>query len=92
VLAAVSALLAVLGVGVVRRWRWMFWLVLAAFLAGVLRVPASILTLAGALPASGPRWFIVVQAAVGLVQFAIALAMLSEFRRAGVWGARERDG
>jgi hypothetical protein len=41
-LVAISALLALVGVGVVRRWRWMFWLVLLAFLAGVLRAPASL--------------------------------------------------
>jgi hypothetical protein len=86
-LLGLSAFLALLGVGVVRRWRWMFWLVLVAFLAGVLRVPASLLELAGVLPAQGPAWYAVFQAAVGLVQFAIGLAMVSGFRRAGVWGA-----
>jgi hypothetical protein len=85
-LVAISALLGLLGVGVVRRWRWMFWLVLVAFLAGLLRVPASLMELLGVLPASGPAWYVVVQGAVGLVQFAIGLAMLSGFRRAGVWG------
>ena len=83
----ISALIGLLGVGIVRRWRWMFWLVLAAFLAGVLRVPASVLELMGALPSAGPAWYTLVQAAVGLVQFAIGLAMLSGLRRGGVWGA-----
>lgn len=86
-LVAITALLGLLGVGVVRRWRWTFWLVLVAFLAGVLRVPASALELAGVLPASGPVWYVLVQAAIGLVQFAIGLAMLSGLRSAGVWGA-----
>jgi hypothetical protein len=85
-LVALSAVLGLLGVGVVRRWRWMFWLVLVAFLAGLLRVPASVLELVGLLPATGPAWYVVAQGAVGLVQFAIGLAMLSGFRRAGVWG------
>lgn len=85
-LVAISAFLALLGVGVVRRWRWMFWLVLAAFLAGLLRVPASVLELAGRLPATGPAWYAVLQGAIGLVQFGIGLAMLSGLRRAGVWG------
>jgi hypothetical protein len=65
----------------------MFWLILVAFLAGFLRVPASLLELVGVLPESGPTWYVLVQAAVGLVQLAIGLAMLSCFRRAGVWGA-----
>jgi hypothetical protein len=37
--AALTFFIALLIVGVVRRWRWSFWLVLVAFLAGVLRVP-----------------------------------------------------
>jgi hypothetical protein len=44
ILTAPFAFLVLLGVGVLRRWRWTFWLVLIAFLIrGVLRVPASIL-------------------------------------------------
>jgi hypothetical protein len=34
-------------VGVVRRWRWTFWLILVAFLFGVLRVPAAVLQFTG---------------------------------------------
>jgi len=86
-LTAITALLGILGVGVVRRWRWMFWVVLLAFVAGVLRVPAAALELAGLLPSSGPIWYVLVQAAVGLVQFAIGLVMVAGLRRAGVWGA-----
>jgi len=83
---ALGALIGLLCLGIVRRWRWMFWLLLVAFLAGVLRVPASLLELAGVLPVSGPIWYVLLQAAIGLVQFGIGLAMLSAFRRAGVWG------
>jgi len=39
-LIALSALLALLVVGVFRRWRWTFWLVLIAFIFGMLRLPA----------------------------------------------------
>jgi len=90
-LSAISALILVLGVGVVRRWRWMFWLILVAFLAGLLRFPATLLQVAGLLPATGPTWYALLQGAVGLVQFSIALAMLSGFRRSGVWGAFGRS-
>src|SRR6266571_4418150 len=65
-LAALSIFLVILGIGVVRRWRWMFWLILVAFLAGLLRVPASGLELAGILPKSGPAWYLLFQAVVGL--------------------------
>jgi hypothetical protein len=61
---------------VVRAWRWTFWLILVAFLAGLLRVPASALELIGVLPANGPTWYVLLQAGIGLVQFVIGLAMI----------------
>ncbi|MFI5284443.1 MAG: hypothetical protein ACHQ0J_15150 [Candidatus Dormibacterales bacterium] len=39
-LVALSALIGLLVVAVVRRWRWAFWLILVAFLFGFLRLPA----------------------------------------------------
>ena len=83
---ALSALIATLAVGVLRRWRWAFWLILVAFLFGVLRLPASALQLVGLIPATGPTWYEVLQGAIGVVQFLIALAMYTGYRKAGVWG------
>ena len=85
-LAALSALIALLAVGVVRRWRWTFWLILVAFLFGVLRVPVAILQLTGVLAVSTPPWYVLLQGLIGLAQFTIALAMLVGYRRSGVWG------
>jgi len=87
-LAALSTFLLLLGVGVVRRWRWTFWLVFVAFvLGGVLRLPLSVLELVGVLPAETPAWYALLQAFIGVVQFAIGLAMLTGYRREGVWGS-----
>jgi hypothetical protein len=86
-LVALTALIAFLAVGVLRRWRWAFWLVVVAFLAGLLRAPASILEVTGILPADAPSWYVVFQGGLGLVQFAIGLALLHGYRRGGVWGA-----
>src|SRR4029450_7464684 len=80
VLAALSAFIGLLALGVVRRWRWVFWLILVAFLFGVLRVPVSLLQLAGVLPADAPGWYLLVQAGVGLLQLALGLAMLAGYR------------
>ncbi len=85
-LTAISAFIGVLCVGTLRRWRWAFWLIMVAFLFGVLRVPASILEVAGVLPATGPNWYVLFQGVVGLLQLGIGLAMLASYRRAGVWG------
>lgn len=84
---ALFLLIAFLAVGVVRRWRWTFWLIVLAFLAGVLRVPAAVLELAGIVPVTAPGWYVVFQAAVGLVQLGIGIALLVGYRKGGVWGA-----
>ena len=81
-----SALIAFLVIGVVRRWQWTFWLVLIAFFFGVLRLPVSALQLAGIMPASGPTWYEALQGVIGLVQFLIAIAMVAGYRKAGIWG------
>ena len=46
-LAALSVFITWVAFGVVRRWRWTFWVMLVASLAGVLRTLASILQLTG---------------------------------------------
>jgi hypothetical protein len=82
-----TGLFALLATGVIRGWRWTFWLILIVFLFGIVRVPTSALQLAGIVPRQGPAWYVVFQAIVGLIQFGIALAMLAGYRKAGVWGA-----
>ena len=86
-LAAISAFIALLGMGAVRRWRWTFWLILVAFLFGPLRVVVSVLALGGVLLPEGPTWYVLYQALLGLLQFAVALFMLAGYRRVGAWGA-----
>ena len=86
-LIAISALVAFLVVGVLRRWRWTFWLVLVAFLGGIFRLIASVLQLMAVLPATGPDWYMELQGAIGIIQFLIALEMIAGYRRGGVWGA-----
>jgi hypothetical protein len=86
ILVALTAPLALLGLAVVRRWRWAFWIVLVAFFAGLLRVPAAVLELTGHLATSDPAWYVVLQAVLGVVQFLIAIAMLAGYRKSGVWG------
>jgi hypothetical protein len=85
---ALSAFILLIAIGVVRRLRWIFWLLLLAFLSGALRVPASVLELAGWIPGAGPSWYVIVQALIGVVQFAIGLVLVIEYRKYGVWGRR----
>jgi hypothetical protein len=87
ILLGLAAFIGLLTVGVLRRWRWTFWLILVAFFAGAVRVPVAILQLVAVLPTDVPSWYIVLQALIGLVQVAIGLAMVVGYRRSGVWGA-----
>ena len=84
---AIATLIAVLGVGTVRRWRWTFWLILIAFAAGVLRAPAFGLQLIGVIRSEVPLWYAGLQAALGIAQAVIAWAMWIGYRRRGPWGA-----
>jgi hypothetical protein len=86
VLLVLTALLGLLSTGVIRGWRWTFWLILVVFMAGILHVLVSALQLVGAMAKEGPGWYVLLQLVVGLIQFVIALAMLAGYRRAGLWG------
>jgi hypothetical protein len=79
--------LSVMAIGVLQRWRWVFWLILVAFAAGALRVPVAALQLSGRMAPEGPDWYVVVQGVIGVVQVAIAVAMFAGYRRAGPWGS-----
>jgi hypothetical protein len=84
---ALTAFIVLLSIGVLRRWRWMFWLILIAFLFGVLRIPVAVLQISGQMRPDGPLWYAILQGVIGLVQVLIALAMILGYRRSGVWGS-----
>jgi hypothetical protein len=86
-LAALLAFLVVLGIGVVRRWRWLFWLLLLAFAAGLVRAPLAVLQVSGQMAPDGPDWYVVLQGIIGVVQAGMAYAMFAGHRAAGPWGA-----
>jgi hypothetical protein len=85
-LAAITGLLMVLAIGTWRRWRWVFWVLLIAFAAGVLRVPLFALQLLGVVSFDVPLWYAGLQAVIGVVQVAIAALMFAGYRRHGIWG------
>ena len=86
-LFALLGFLTLLTMGVLRRWRWVFWLILLAFAAGFARVPVAVLQLSGRMTPEGPNWYIVVQGVIGMIQVVIAGAMFAGYRRSGPWGA-----
>jgi hypothetical protein len=82
---ALTAFILLLSIGVLRRWT--FWLILIAFLFGVLRIPVALLQLSGQMTPDGPVWYVTLQGVIGVVQVLIALAMILGYRRSGVWGS-----
>lgn len=84
-MVVLSGFLVVLDNGILRRWRWMFWLILAAFPAGLLRVPVGLLQIAGVFTPEGPTWYVAFQMVIGMIQFAIGLEMLGGYGRGGAW-------
>jgi hypothetical protein len=50
--AAILIFVAMGAYGVLRGWRWVFWVAMLAFLASVLEIPAGILQLVGSFPSS----------------------------------------
>jgi hypothetical protein len=86
-LLALLGFLSLLAIGVLQRWRWVFWLVLVAFAAGVIRVPVAALQLSGRMAPEGPDWYVTAQGVIGVIQVAIATAMFAGYRRAGPWGS-----
>jgi hypothetical protein len=89
-LAGIAGLLAIFIVGVLRRWRWMFWLVLVAFGAMLLDLPATLLQWMGVLPDPFPFWYSLCRVGVSLVAGGMASWMLSIYRHHGVWALGRR--
>jgi hypothetical protein len=84
-LVGVLVLITLLILGVVRHWRWLFWLMLVAFAASALQIPVTLLQIADVLPSSDPLWYSLFRMGAGVVEVALAFWMISIYRRAGVW-------
>ena len=84
-LLALLAFIAVVIVGVVRHWRWLFWLLLVAFGFSILAIPATILQLTGIIPDSYPAWYSLSRMGIALLEFGLAARMLQIYRQYGVW-------
>ena len=84
-LVALLLFIATIVVGVIRRWRWLYWLVIIAFLAAPLEIPAGILQLMGILPIQQPAWYVLLRMATAVVECALGVWMLLVWRRCGVW-------
>jgi hypothetical protein len=89
-LVGILAVIALLILGVVRHWRWVFWLMLVAFASSILHIPVTLLQIAGMLPSADPFWYSLLQIGAAMVEIGIAVWMIHIYRHSGVW-AMGRD-
>jgi hypothetical protein len=76
----------VLIVGVLRHWRWLFWLLLIANSFSILEVPATILQLTGVIPDPYPVLYSLYRMSIAVIQVGIAIWMVRIYYQYGVWG------
>jgi hypothetical protein len=85
-LVCIIVWIALLIVGIIRHWRWAFWLTLVAFGSSALHIPVAILQIAGILPNAHPLWYSLLQIGVVTLATGIAVWMIHIYRHEGVWG------
>lgn len=90
-LVAILLFIAVLVVGVLRHWRWLYWLLLVAFGFSVLVIPATILQLTGVLSSDYPVWYSLARMGVAVIEVIIAVWMVQIYRQHGVWAMGKRQ-
>ncbi len=84
-LVALLVFIAVVMVGVMHHWRWLFWLLLVAFGCMILEVPATILQLTGVVPSLFPVWYSLCRMGVSTIAVGIAVWMIHIYQHYGVW-------
>jgi hypothetical protein len=84
-LVGILELITLLSFGVVRHWRWVFWLMLVAFAGSALQIPVTLLQIADVLPTADPLWYGLFRMGSAVVELALAVWMISIYRREGVW-------
>ena len=84
-LVGIFAVIALLILGVVRHWRWLFWLMLVAFSCSALQMPVTLLQIADVLSSSDPLWYGLFRMGVAMVELALAVWMIHIYRHEGVW-------
>jgi hypothetical protein len=89
-MVAILAFITLLSIGVMRRWRWLFWLLLIAFAASIIQIPVTLLQIAGVLPAEYPLWYTLFRLFIAFVELCLAMWMVQIYRREGVWGLGRR--
>src|SRR5690242_8905365 len=67
-LVGVFAMITLLILGIVRHWRWLFWLILIAFAGSIIQIPIDGLQLLGIFPNPYPVWYSLFRGGVGFIE------------------------
>jgi hypothetical protein len=84
-LVGILVLITLLILGVVRHWRWLFWLILIAWTSSVIQIPVEGLQLLGVFPNPYPVWYSLFRGGVGFIELGFAFWMIQTYRHQGVW-------
>src|SRR6266705_5129627 len=84
-LVGVLVLITLLSFGVVRHWRWLFWLILIAWTSSVIQIPVEGLQLLGVFPNPSPVWYSLFRGGVWFIELGFAFWMIQTYRHNGVW-------
>jgi hypothetical protein len=91
-LVGILAVIALLIFGVVRHWRWLFWLILIAFTGSVIQIPVEGLQLLGVFPNPYPVWYSLFRGGVGFIELGFVFWTIQTYRHQGVWAmGRKKD-
>jgi hypothetical protein len=85
-LVALLAFITILNIGILKHWRWLFWLLLIANGFSILEVPETILQLTGVIADPYPIWYSLYRMGIALLQVGIAIWMMRIYYHYGVWG------
>jgi hypothetical protein len=89
-LVGILAMIALLILGVIHHWHWLFWLLLVAFSGSALQIPITLLQMTGVLPTPDPLWYNLFRMGAGVVELALAVWMIHIYRHEGVWGRGQK--
>ena len=90
-LISILAMIALLILGVVRHWRWVFWIMLVAFFSSAIQIPITLLQLTGVLSTADPIWYNLFRMGVGAFELALAVWLIHIYRHEGVWGLGKKS-
>ena len=90
-LVSLLTFIGVVIIGILRHWRWLFWLLFVAFAASILQIPATLLQFAGVLPESFPVWYSLYRMGIAVLEVGFAIWMLWIYRHYGVWGMGKKQ-